>query len=58
MKKAPKVLLVVTVSRVLLVCLVLQVLKAHQERMVTRSDSPFGLYCHSLFLCLFHLQPP
>lgn len=38
-RKGPKVLLAVMVSRVLLVCLVLLVLKAHQERMVTRSDS-------------------
>lgn len=35
-RKGPKVLPVVMVSRVLLVCLVLLVLKALQERMVTR----------------------
>lgn len=38
-KKGPRVLPAVMVSRVLLVCLALPVLKALQERMVTRSDS-------------------
>lgn len=38
-RKGPRVLPAVMVSRVLLVCLALPVLKALQERMVTRSDS-------------------
>lgn len=52
-RKGPKVLLAVTVSRVLLVCLVLLALKAHQEKMVTRSEShtylSFSATSHSIF---------